>query len=98
VILLTAWTHLDAAVDLVKAGAADYLSKPWNDDRLLATVTNLIELGQANRALNQRLQRDARRAASWNRTTTCAAWCGPTRPPSACCTWPARWRAPTCRS
>jgi DNA-binding NtrC family response regulator len=51
VILLTAWTHLDAAVDLVKAGAADYLSKPWNDDRLLATVTNLIELGQANRAL-----------------------------------------------
>ena len=61
VILLTAWTHLDAAVDLVKAGAADYLSKPWNDDRLLATVTNLIELGQANRALGRRLQ-DERRA------------------------------------
>ncbi|KQZ47559.1 response regulator [Massilia sp. NEAU-DD11] len=60
VILLTAWTHLDAAVDLIKAGAADYLSKPWNDDRLLATVTNLIELGQANRALGQRLQRERR--------------------------------------
>ena len=37
VILLTAWTHLDAAVDLVKAGAADYLAKPWDDERLLAT-------------------------------------------------------------
>ena len=60
VILLTAWTHLDAAVDLVKAGAADYLSKPWNDERLLATVTNLIELGQANRALTTRLQRERR--------------------------------------
>ncbi|MFL6676439.1 MAG: sigma-54-dependent transcriptional regulator [Massilia sp.] len=60
VILLTAWTHLDAAVDLVKAGAADYLSKPWNDDRLLATVTNLVELGQANRALAQRVQRERR--------------------------------------
>ncbi|WP_036176540.1 sigma-54 dependent transcriptional regulator [Massilia sp. 9096] len=60
VILLTAWTHLDAAVDLVKAGAADYLPKPWNDDRLLATVTNLIELCQANRALTQRLQRERR--------------------------------------
>ncbi|WP_313033578.1 sigma-54-dependent transcriptional regulator [Massilia alkalitolerans] len=58
VILLTAWTHLDAAVELIKAGAADYLSKPWNDERLLTTVTNLIELGQANRALNQRLQRE----------------------------------------
>ncbi|MDY0974587.1 sigma-54 dependent transcriptional regulator [Massilia sp. CFBP9012] len=58
VILLTAWTHLDAAVDLVKAGAADYLSKPWNDERLLATVSNLIELGQANRLLASRLQRE----------------------------------------
>jgi DNA-binding NtrC family response regulator len=60
VILLTAWTHLDAAVDLVKSGAADYLSKPWNDHRLLATVTNLIELGQANRALQQRVLRERR--------------------------------------
>ncbi|MCA1856033.1 sigma-54 dependent transcriptional regulator [Massilia oculi] len=58
VILLTAWTHLDAAVELIKAGAADYLSKPWDDERLLTTVSNLIELGQANRALNQRLQRE----------------------------------------
>ncbi|MYN04769.1 response regulator [Pseudoduganella sp. DS3] len=53
VILLTAWTHLDAAVDLIKAGAADYLAKPWDDQRLVATVRNLLELGQANRALNQ---------------------------------------------
>ena len=60
VILLTAWTHLDAAVDLVKAGAADYLPKPWNDARLLATVTNLVELGQANRALRQRVGRERR--------------------------------------
>jgi DNA-binding NtrC family response regulator len=60
VILLTAWTHLDAAVELVKSGAADYLSKPWNDDRLLATVTNLIELSQANRALRQRLRGEQR--------------------------------------
>lgn len=68
VILLTAWTHLDAAVELIKAGAADYLSKPWNDERLLTTVSNLIELGQANRALNQRLQRErkARRELEQN--------------------------------
>jgi DNA-binding NtrC family response regulator len=60
VILLTAWTHLDAAVDLIKSGAADYLSKPWNDNRLIATVTNLIELGQANRVLAQHAQRELR--------------------------------------
>ncbi len=58
VILLTAWTSLDSAVDLIKAGAADYLAKPWDDQRLIATVKNLTELGQANRALQHRLQRE----------------------------------------
>jgi len=58
VILLTAWTHLDAAVDLIKAGAADYLAKPWDDRKLVTTVENLIELGQANRELQRRLRRE----------------------------------------
>jgi DNA-binding NtrC family response regulator len=47
VILLTAWTHLETAVDLVKAGAADYLPKPWDDTRLLTTVRNLLALRRA---------------------------------------------------
>ena len=47
VILLTAWTQLDRAVQLVKQGAADYLAKPWDDAKLLATVQNLLELSQA---------------------------------------------------
>jgi DNA-binding NtrC family response regulator len=42
VILLTAWTRLEAAVELVKAGAADYLAKPWDDAKLVATVENLL--------------------------------------------------------
>ncbi len=66
IILLTAWTHLNTAVDLVRAGAADYLSKPWDDHKLRASVRNLLELGQATRALAQsqsnanRSQRDLR--------------------------------------
>jgi len=58
VILLTAWTHLDAAVDLIKAGAADYLAKPWSDQKLIATVKNLIELGQSNRSLQHKIQKE----------------------------------------
>ena len=53
VILLTAWTHLESAVDLVRAGAADYLAKPWDDRKLLATVNNLLELAEARRELAQ---------------------------------------------
>ncbi|NIJ70361.1 sigma-54-dependent transcriptional regulator [Xanthomonas sp. 60] len=58
VILLTAWTHLSSAVDLVKAGAADYLSKPWDDRKLLVTVNNLLELSEARSELERRRQRE----------------------------------------
>jgi len=53
VILLTAWTQLEQAVALVKAGAADYLAKPWDDAKLLATVENLLELSESTRELQQ---------------------------------------------
>ncbi|HET7557759.1 MAG TPA: sigma-54 dependent transcriptional regulator [Rhodanobacteraceae bacterium] len=62
VILLTAWTHLESAVELVKAGAADYLAKPWDDAKLLTTVENMLELAEASRAaLRARLERQRRR-------------------------------------
>jgi DNA-binding NtrC family response regulator len=60
VVLLTAWTHLESAVQLVKAGAADYIGKPWDNDKLLATVENLLELAEATRE-RQRLQDEQRR-------------------------------------
>ena len=64
VILLTAWTHLETAVELVKAGAADYLAKPWDDSKLLATVENLLELSESTREMNRtRHERRRRREA-----------------------------------
>ena len=59
VILLTAWTHLETAVDLVKAGAADYIAKPWDDARLLTTVRNLLDL---RAAVEENITTRARRA------------------------------------
>ncbi|MGA9332968.1 MAG: sigma-54 dependent transcriptional regulator [Rudaea sp.] len=51
VVLLTAWTHLETAVDLVKSGAADYVAKPWDDAKLLTTVENLLELSESSRVV-----------------------------------------------
>ncbi|MBO9664872.1 sigma-54 dependent transcriptional regulator [Dokdonella sp.] len=59
IVLLTAWTRLETAVELVKAGAADYLAKPWDDHKLLATVENLLELSEATREVAR--MRDERR-------------------------------------
>jgi DNA-binding NtrC family response regulator len=61
IILLTAWTHLETAVELVKQGAADYLAKPWDDAKLVVTVRNLLALGSATRTAKR--FKDARRDA-----------------------------------
>lgn len=55
VILLTAWGHIETAVELVRAGACDYLTKPWDDTKLVTTVKNLIELGQLRQQTNSML-------------------------------------------
>ncbi len=44
VLLMTAWASLETAVHLVKDGAADYLEKPWDDEKLVATLRNLTRL------------------------------------------------------
>lgn len=44
IVLITAYTSLEMAVSLIKEGANDYVAKPWNDDKLVATVKNLLSL------------------------------------------------------
>src|SRR5687767_15637075 len=66
VILLTAWTHLSSAVELVKAGAADYVAKPWDDRKLLTTVNNLLELSEARRELERRMDGERRHREQLN--------------------------------
>ncbi len=46
VILITAWTSLETAVQLVKSGASDYMAKPWDDEKLVTTIRNLLELNE----------------------------------------------------
>jgi len=55
IILITAWGDIETAVELVRAGASDYITKPWDDIKLMATVNNLIELGQLRNQTNSML-------------------------------------------
>jgi DNA-binding NtrC family response regulator len=61
VLLMTAWTALEAAVTLIKEGATDYIAKPWDDDKLVRTVKNLVNL-RALRQENIRLRAQGSRA------------------------------------
>jgi len=75
VILLTAWTQLASAVELVKAGAADYLAKPWDDDKLLTTVQNLLELSRPGASSRAGALTRPAGAPSSSKATICAARC-----------------------
>ena len=44
VILITAWGSISLAVRGVKAGAFDFLTKPWDNERLLAVVETALQL------------------------------------------------------
>ena len=61
VVLVTAWTSLQAAVMLVKEGANDYLQKPWDDTKLVALVSTLLRIRRLE-AENARLARESNEA------------------------------------
>jgi DNA-binding NtrC family response regulator len=57
VVVMTAWASVDVAVEAMRRGARDFVTKPWDNPRLLAIVRNQIELGSAQRAY-RRLQQE----------------------------------------
>ncbi|MCR9288341.1 MAG: sigma-54 dependent transcriptional regulator [Bacteroidetes bacterium] len=53
VIMVTAFGDVNVAVDALKAGAADFVEKPWRNERLLATIHSVFKLSQTNQKVNQ---------------------------------------------
>ena len=50
VVVMTAWASVEVAVEAMRRGARDFITKPWENPRLLAIIRNQIELGAAVRA------------------------------------------------
>ena len=57
VVVMTAWASVDVAVEAMRRGAKDFVTKPWDNPRLLATVKNQVEFAGAVRAY-QRLEQE----------------------------------------
>ena len=53
VVVMTAWASVDVAVEAMRRGARDFVTKPWDNPRLLAIVKNQIALGSAVRAYDR---------------------------------------------
>jgi sigma-B regulation protein RsbU (phosphoserine phosphatase) len=43
VVVMTAWGDIDLAVQAMRRGAADFVTKPWDNSRLLATLDRCLE-------------------------------------------------------
>ena len=50
VVMITAHAGLSVAVEAMKRGATDFVSKPWSNDKLLAAVRNAAALRASRRA------------------------------------------------
>jgi len=57
VVVMTAWASVELAVEAMRRGAKDFITKPWENPRLIAIVKNQIELAGAVRAY-QRLEQE----------------------------------------
>ena len=51
VVMITAHAGVHVAVEAMKRGATDFVSKPWDNDRLLATVRTAAALRRSRRAV-----------------------------------------------
>jgi DNA-binding NtrC family response regulator len=63
IVVMTAWGSVESAVEAMRRGARDYVEKPWDNQRLLATLASQVELGRALRQ-TQRLEQENRRLRS----------------------------------
>lgn len=53
IILITAYGGIEIAVEAVKKGAFDFLTKPWENEKLVSTVAAAFKLNQANQKVSQ---------------------------------------------
>jgi DNA-binding NtrC family response regulator len=58
-VVMTAWGSVEKAVEAMRRGARDFIEKPWDNARLLATLRTQVELGRALRQ-SRRLESENR--------------------------------------
>jgi DNA-binding NtrC family response regulator len=57
VILMTAWGSIALAVKGMQAGAADFITKPWNNEQILQSVRTVLGLAEANASFTSEPER-----------------------------------------
>lgn len=67
VVLITAYGDVELAVKALKQGATDFVSKPWDNSKLLATVKSAMQLNHSKKELDFLKQKEKGLKAEINR-------------------------------
>ena len=65
--MITAWGDIDTAVRALKAGAADFVLKPWDNEKLLATLKLAIRLNLSRQEVRQLKEKEKELKKEMNR-------------------------------
>src|SRR5438552_16559878 len=68
IIVMTAWSSVEGAVEAMRRGARDFISKPWENNRLLTILRTQVDLRQALRQAS-RLEAENRLLRAESRPT-----------------------------
>ena len=71
IIVMTAWSSVEVAVEAMRRGARDFIPKPWENQRLLTILRTQIDLRQALREAS-RLEAENRLLRAESRPTMIA--------------------------
>jgi len=63
VVLITAYGDVEKAVKAVKEGATDFVLKPWQNEKLLATIMSSLKITESRREINS-LQQQQKQLSS----------------------------------
>jgi phosphoserine phosphatase RsbU/P len=58
IVVMTGWATVGLAVEAMQYGVADFVEKPWTNDRLLDILQKQIAVGRERRASRQRLAQE----------------------------------------
>ncbi len=74
VVMITAYGDIDMAVKALKAGASDFILKPWDNEKLLATLKLAIQLNLSKKEVKQLKERETELKKEINRDQKFHYW------------------------
>lgn len=66
VVMITAYGDIELAVKAVRQGANDFVLKPWDNERLLATIQSAYKLGQSRKEVKKLKEREKQLVNEFN--------------------------------